>query len=141
MLRPGFGSVSRDLSDLFEDFFRWPKLHSNADMDFTPRVNIREGKDDLRFVFELPGMEKNDIKVSVKDSVLTISGKRELKYEKKDGEYVHCEICNGSFSRSFTLPDYVKSDTIKADYKNGILEIQIEKLEEVKPKEIEVRVS
>jgi HSP20 family protein len=95
----------------------------------------------LVLTFELPGMDKKDIKVQVKDSVLTVSGKRELKSETKEGNTVRSEIWSGSFSRSFTLPDSINPEKIAADYKNGLLEIRMDKLEEVKPKEIEVRVS
>jgi len=141
-VRPRAG-LAREMNDLFDDFFRFPfaRPRLNGDSDFAPRVDIKETKDDLALVFEIPGMSKDDIKVSVKDGVLSVSGKRETKTEKKDENYIHSEIFSGSFCRSFTLPDYVKSDTIKADYKNGMLEIKMDKLEEIKPKEIEVKVS
>jgi len=104
-------------------------------------VMIRETNDNVQLTFELPGMKKDDIKVAVRDGVLTVSGSREFKSESKDDDYVRCEICSGSFSRSFTLPESVNSEKISADYKNGLLEIKLDKLEEVKPKEIEVKVS
>jgi len=79
--------------------------------------------------------------VTMHDGLLTVSGRREFKQESKDDSCVRREIHSGEFSRSFTLPDTVDADKIQADYRNGLLEIKLAKLEEVKPKEIEVKVS
>jgi HSP20 family protein len=130
-----------ELDRLFEDIWGVPVMRTPGDTDFSPRVNIEETKDHLVVTFELPGMEKKDIKVQVKDSMLTVSGKRELKSEEKDTNTVRSEIWAGSFSRSFTLPETIDPEKIAADYKNGLLEIRMDKLEEVKPKEIEIKVS
>ena len=128
-----------ELDRFFEDVWGVPR--TQGETDFSPRVNIEETKDHLILTFELPGMEKKDLKVQVKDNVLTVSGKRELKDESKDGNTVRSEIWSGSFSRSFTLPETINPEKIGADYKNGLLEIRMDKLEEVKPKEIEIKVS
>lgn len=133
--------VNRDLANFFGDFLSFPKFNINFDVDFLPRVNISDNPDNLTLTFELPGMEKGDIKVMVKDDVLTVSGERRIEREKKQDSYVRSEICSGSFSRSFTLPDAVDAAKISADYKNGLLEIILPKLEEKKPKEIKVKVS
>ena len=77
----------------------------------------------------------------VKDGNLIVSGQREFKTEEKDETFIRTEIRTGSFCRSFTLPETVNAENIGADYKNGILEVRLAKLEEVKPKEIEVKVS
>ena len=140
MIRP---MVNRwnELDRLFENIWGTPALRTECDCDFSPRVNIDETKNHLVLTFELPGMDKKDIKVQVKDSVLTVSGKRELTSEQKEGNTVRSEIWSGSFSRAFTLPETIDPEKIAADYKNGMLEIQMDKLEEVKPKEIEVKVS
>lgn len=130
-----------ELDRLFEDIWGVPMVQTQSEADFSPRVNIEDTKDNLIVTFELPGMEKKDIKVSVKDNVLTVSGKRELKSESHDGNTVRSEIWSGSFARSFTLPETINSEKIAADYKNGLLEIRMDKLEEVKPKEIEIKVS
>lgn len=130
-----------ELDRFFEDVWGVPMLRTQGASDFSPRVNIEETKDHLILTFELPGMEKKDLRVQVKDSVLTVSGKRELKDESNDGNTVRSEIWSGSFSRSFTLPETIDREKIGADYKNGLLEIRMDKLEEVKPKEIEIKVS
>ncbi|UCC43136.1 MAG: Hsp20/alpha crystallin family protein [Candidatus Zixiibacteriota bacterium] len=141
-VRPSSRNIARTFDSFFNDFFRpiSSRRFSNGS-GFSPRVDIVDGKDDVRLTFELPGMKKDDIKVSLNDDVLTVSGERVFKQEKDEDSYVSREIHSGSFSRSFTLPDYVNRDKIKADYKNGLLELTLAKLEEVKPKEIEVKVS
>ncbi len=132
--------IAREIDNLFNDFFNFPSYRTADSCDFMPRVNIRENDDNVFLTFELPGMEKKDIKVVVKDNVLTVSGERNFKTEEKGDGYVRTEISSGTFSRSFTLPDTVDGEKISADYKNGLLEIKLAKKEEVKPKEIEVKV-
>ena len=130
-----------ELDRLFEDIWGAPMVRTQQESGFSPRVNIEETKDHLIVTFELPGLEKKDIKVSVKDNTLVVSGTRELKSENKEGNTVRSEIWSGSFSRSFTLPETINPEKINADYKNGLLEIRMDKREEVKPKEIEIKVS
>ena len=126
--------------DNFFNSFLNPICHVEQKVDFSPRVNIVENDDQVDLTFEIPGMEKGDIKVLVQDGQLAISGERKLKEEKTEDNVVRTEIYTGSFSRAFTLPDYVESEKIQADYKNGLLEITLPKKEEKKPKEIEVKI-
>ncbi|MEW5796361.1 MAG: Hsp20/alpha crystallin family protein [Candidatus Zixiibacteriota bacterium] len=140
-VRPRRDPWTTEIDNWFEDFFHWPIRMRDHQDGFLPRVNVAETNDEVRLTFELPGMDKKDIKVTVQDGVLTVSGKRELKNESKGDSVVRREIRSGEFSRSFTIPDTVNSDKIAADYTNGLLEIRLAKLEEVKPKEIEVKVS
>jgi len=132
--------LNRDFTDLMNDFFRFPANHVEKH-DFTPRVNIRETKDDVRLTFELPGMDKKDVKIMIAENTLTVSGERKFESERKEDDFVRNEIFTGSFSRSFTLPETIDAEKISAEYKNGLLEITLAKKEEVKPKEIEVKVS
>ena len=140
-LVPTTNRIAREIDNMFSNFFNFPMFRADESCDFMPRVNIRDTKDNVILTFELPGMEKKDIKVTVKDGVLTVSGERKFQTEEKEDGYVRSEISSGSFARSFTLPDSVDTDKISADYKNGMLEIKLAKKEEVKPKEIEVKVS
>jgi len=133
-------SFAREIDTLFNDLLDFPAFRSEVDSDFVPRVNIKEDKDNVRLSFELPGMKKDDIKVSIKDNMMTVSGRRESKKEEKDEKYIRTEIRSGSFCRSFTLPDTINTEKISADYKDGILEVALAKLEEVKPRQIEVKV-
>jgi HSP20 family protein len=133
--------AAREIDRMFDDFFRSPFLRTDVDTDFMPRVNVVDTRDNMLITFEVPGMEKKDIKVMVKDNVLTVSGERKFEHNEKEDTFIRNEIYAGSFSRSFTLPETVNPDKIQADYKNGMLEIRLGKLEEVKPKEIEVKIS
>ena len=134
--------LSRSIDSFFDDWFSYPTARAFPNStDFSPRVNIRETEESLVLTFELPGMKKEEIKVAVKDDALTVSGEREFRSESNDDEYVRRELRSGSFSRSFTLPDTVDADKVNADYRDGLLEITLAKREELKPKEIEVKVS
>lgn len=141
LMRPFGHNWTRDIDRVFSDFFSVPAMVNDQDSEFVPRVNIRDTKDNVTLSFELPGMEKKDIKVVVKDGNLIVSGQRELRNEEKDETFIRSEIRTGKFCRSFSLPETVNAENVGADYKNGILEIRLTKLEEVKPKEIEVKVS
>ena len=140
-VRPNHSGVGREFDRMLNDIFNFPTAWTAPDAEFTPRVNIKESKDNISLLFELPGMEKNDIKVSVKDGNLIVSGQREFKSEEKDENFIRTEIRTGKFSRSFTLPDTVDTGKISADYSHGILTVTLAKLEEVKPKEIDVKIS
>lgn len=133
--------VAKEFDSFFTDFFNSPAFWSERESDFAPRVNIAEDDNHVVMEFELPGMGKDDIKVAVKDGVLSVSGERQYRDEKKEKNYIRTEMRTGSFCRSFTLPKTIDPDQIKADYKSGILELTLAKREEVKPKEIEIKVS
>jgi len=139
MLRPS--PAAREIDNLFSDFWRFPGFRTENDADFMPPVNIAENDQTVRLTFEVPGMEKKDIKVTIKDSTLSVSGERHFTKEDKDGDYIRTEIRQGSFCRSFSLPDTVQADKIHADYKNGLLEVTLPKRPEAKPKEIDIRVA
>jgi HSP20 family protein len=136
--------LTNDVDKMVHRFFGHPDFRSECDCDcesgFAPKVNIRDNKEDLRLTFELPGVNKDEIKVTIQDNVLSVSGERKVASTETEGEWVRNEITTGSFCRSFTLPDTVNTDSISADYTNGLLEVKLTKREEVKPKEIEVTV-
>mgnify|MGYP003573847441 CR=1 FL=1 len=132
--------LTSDVDKMVNRFFGRPTFHGDCECGFAPKVNIRDNKEDLRLTFEVPGMNKDDIKVTIQDNVLSVSGERKAETSENDGDWVRNEISTGSFCRSFTLPDTVNSDSISADYTGGMLEIKLDKLEEVKPKEIEVKI-
>jgi len=131
--------IGRELDNWFDSMFGRSTM-TRTDFDYVPRVNIVQDDNEVRMTFELAGMKKEDVKVVVHDSVLTVSGERVIKSESNDKDSVRSEIRSGSFSRSFTLPDSLDSGKIAADYANGLLELVIPKAEEKKPKEIEVKI-
>lgn len=138
MLNPN--RVARELDTMFNDILG-ARPWSNGDSTFVPRVNISENDDLVRINFEVPGMEKKDFKVSIKDKVLTVSGERTFETKEENESWVRTEMTAGRFTRSFTLPDTIDAENVKADYKNGILELTLHKKEESKPREIDVQVS
>lgn len=108
---------------------------------WAPRVDIVEEKDAYRLHADLPGVNKEDIKVSVENGVLTISGERKAEKRERTAEnYEYYERTYGSFSRSFNLPDHVDAASVNAAYRNGVLELSLRKKEEAKPRSIEVKV-
>jgi HSP20 family protein len=107
---------------------------------FPVRMDMVKEKDAFKILVELPGMEKDKIKIMAEGGLLTISGDRARETDKKN-ESLHSERFHGSFSRSFKLPETVKISGISADYKNGLLEVTLPLKEEKKPKQIEVQVN
>ena len=106
--------------------------------DWMPTVDISETDDAFVVKAELPGVDKDDVSVKIENGILTIRGEKKTEIEDKKKHRIECTY--GSFVRSFTLPQATKSDSIEAEYKNGILNLTIPKSEEVKPKEIEVKI-
>ena len=99
-----------------------------------PAVNIVEGKNNFRVEVAAPGLAKKDFVIDVNNDLLTISSEKEYNLEKDGDEFRRREFCYSSFSRSFSLPDSVDSDKIKATYQNGILSVEVPKKEEAKEK-------
>ena len=106
--------------------------------DWKPVVDIYAHDEKIVVKAELPGVDKKDINIDVKDHVLTLSGERSYENEVKDENYHHKERAYGKFSRSFRLPEGSDTDKIAAEYKDGVLTVEIPKPEEAKPKKITV---
>ncbi len=111
-----------------------------AQGSWIPPVDIYETKDSIVLNIELPGVTKEDMNLEVKDNTLTIRGEKKLEKDVKEDSFHRMERTYGSFMRAFTLPSTVQQDKVKAKFKDGILEIQIPKAEEAKPKQIKVEV-
>ncbi|MCK9473960.1 Hsp20/alpha crystallin family protein [Sulfurimonas sp.] len=129
--------------DFLSDFLNSFEEESNSDtlVDFKPAVNTREGKDAYHVDVDLPGVKKEDIDVSVENNMLTISGKRETKSEIKEDDYYRVESSYGKFQRSFTLPEKVDAENIRAACEDGVLEVIIPKMqiEQKSSKKIEIK--
>jgi len=106
-----------------------------------PAVDLYEDKDNVIVKAELPGMKKDEINISLHEGVLTLAGERKEEKESKDAEVYRSERFLGRFQRTITLPSPVQMDKVHAAYKDGILTVTLPKTEEVKPKQIEVKVS
>ena len=122
-----------------EPFFRTSLQNDEAGMGrWEPAVDIYDDKDKIVMKAELPGMDKKDIKVDLKDHVLTLKGERSFENEVKEGNYYHKERVFGKFQRAFRLPVNLNPEKINADFKDGVLKIEIPKPEEEEPKKITV---
>jgi HSP20 family protein len=125
----------------FEPFFgRFNFLEDETKSGvWAPPVDVAEEKDKIFVRVEVPGMNESDLKVSFEDGLLTVSGERQFE-RKDDRNYHRIERTYGSFTRTFSLPRTVDANSIAASYRDGILEIEIPKLEEAKPKQIQIHV-
>jgi len=107
---------------------------------WSPVVDIEETELNYLIRAELPGLSKEKVKVTVEDGVLTLSGERDLERKVEGKTFHHIERSHGTFTRSFTLPENAETESVSANYKDGLLEIRVAKNEEALPKSIEVRV-
>ncbi|MCM8803722.1 MAG: Hsp20/alpha crystallin family protein [Candidatus Omnitrophica bacterium] len=135
----------KEVLDLRDDFDRLIDRFFSKDFDIWegPRtfdVDIYQDAENIILKAEIPGMNKEDISISLTEDTVTISGKKteEKKIEREN--YLRKEIKTGSFSRSFTLPCAVDREKVKASYKNGVLEIVLPKSEKEKAKEVKIEV-
>jgi HSP20 family protein len=132
-------NIQDEVNRLFDDFLvRSPARH--VDGRWIPAVDISEDENSLYVDVEIPGMKKEDIKVSLEHNILSLKGEKKQEKEVQEENYHRWERRYGSFARSFELPIAVQSDKIKASYKSGVLRIELPKAEEVKPKEIPIEV-
>ncbi len=133
-----------NLSTLFGRPHRRTNGHGREDItlaDWMPLADITEDEKEYLIKAELPELKKDDVKVSVENSVLTISGERKFEKEEKKKKYHRVERGYGTFIRSFTLPDDADASKVKAEFKNGLLTVHLPKSEHAKPKQIEVSVA
>jgi HSP20 family protein len=108
--------------------------------DWAPSVDVSETDGEYQIKAEIPDVKKEDVKVTLEDGVLTIQGERKFEQEERGKKYHRVERSYGSFVRSFTLPDLVDEANVKAEFKDGVLNLKLPKSEKVKPKAIEVTV-
>ena len=124
---------------LADSFFQTGRSDDDMSLGtWHPVVDMYDEDDKIVIKAELPGMDKKDIAIDVKDRVLTLSGERDTDNEVKEEKYYRRERVYGKFQRAFSLPADVDSDKIKADFKEGLLKIEVPKPEKQKPKQITV---
>ena len=140
MIRPSRFGFPSQIDSLVDDFFRG-SFWSGNDGKYVPAVDITETDSEYTLTFELPGIDKKEIKVGVEDNVLTVSGERSLSREETGKGFIRTEIAAGSFCRSFTLPRTVDVHKISADYKDGFLTVKVAKSEGARPKQIDIKVT
>src|SRR5215212_7557547 len=136
-----------DMSDRLNRVFARPALRSTNGKenltvaDWMPTVDISESEGEYLIKAELPEVKKEDVKVTVENGVLTLQGERRQEKEEKGKKFHRVERSYGSFIRSFTLPESVDESMVKAEYKDGVLNLHLPKSERVKPKAIDVKVA
>jgi HSP20 family protein len=134
-----FGLHNR-FNRMFDNFFS-PTVRGDEAFPvwgWNPVVDIYENEENIVITAELPGIDKKDMTVDVKGRVLTLKGERSTDNEVKEDSYYRQERCYGKFERCFTLPAEIDPEKIKADYKDGVLKINIPKVEESKPKQVSI---
>ena len=136
----GLTSLQDQVNRLFEDNFTRDRS-GHADLaTWAPPVDIYETENELVVKVDLPDLQEKDIDVRVENNMLTIRGERKFDDVHEDN-YLRVERAYGSFMRSFSLPNTVSSENIRAEYHNGVLSLHMAKLEESKPKQIKISVS
>jgi len=130
---------SNRMNSFFGDHFLTSGFRDDSGMaEWRPVVDILDKEDRIVIKAELPGVDKKDMSVDVKDGILTLSGERTYENEVTEGGYYRKERAFGKFNRSFALPEGLDPEKIDADYKDGVLKIEIPKPEEKKPRKIAV---
>ena len=133
-------SLRREMDRMWDRFFGETTLARRIGEEWWPSVDMSETKDNYVIKAELPGLEAQDVDVSISGDVLTIKGEKKKEEEEKDEHHHYVERYYGSFQRSFRLPANVKSDKIDASFDKGVLKVTLPKVEEAKKKKIEVKV-
>ncbi|MCC5913018.1 MAG: Hsp20/alpha crystallin family protein [Balneolaceae bacterium] len=135
--QPNTDLFGKRFSDIIDEFFNDAVVNRNA--EFSPRINISETEKQFVIDVELPGMDKKDIDIHMENGRLTISGERRMENEDNGTKFHRVETFYGSFSRSFHLPDSADEDSVSATYKDGILNVTINKSEQKMKKQIKVK--
>ena len=125
---------------LFHESFSGGRDESLATSSFAPAVDVYEDEHNVTLKIEVPGIDEKDIDVRVENNTLTVHGERKFEKEEKEENYHRVERQYGSFSRTFTLPNTVDTESVSADYEKGVLKIKLAKKAEAKPKQIKVNV-
>ena len=130
-----------EMLDRFERTFGLPWRRALVETrGWGPLVEMVDKEDEVLLKAELPGVKREDIRVSVTGDVLSIEGERKQEAEVKEEDYYCCERSYGKFYREIALPAGINREKISSEYKDGVLAIHMPKAEEAKPKEIEIKV-
>lgn len=135
-------SLQERMNRLFNDSFSpVTSQESLAAGSFVPPVDVYEDEQGIRLKMEVPGIDEKDIDIRLENNLLTVRGERKLEKETKEENYHRIERSYGSFTRSFTLPNTVNPEEVKAGYSKGVLSISLGKKAEARPKQIKVNIT
>src|SRR5437588_6246448 len=133
-------TLQNRVNSLFQDYGRSNQEELTTPGSFVPAVDVYDDEHKVILKLEVPGVKQEDLDVQVENQTLTVRGQRTFEKEEKEENFQRIERRYGSFSRSFTLPNTIDTQSVKADYENGILKIELAKREEAKPKQIKVNI-
>jgi HSP20 family protein len=136
----GLSGLQEQVNRLFETSFKG-RSDNSALTTWAPAVDIYETENELVVKADLPDINEKDLDVRIENNTLTVRGERKFEKKVEEENYLRVERTYGSFSRSFSLPNTVNSEAIKAEYKNGVLTVELPKRAESKPKQIKVNVA
>jgi HSP20 family protein len=128
------------MNRLFRESLREGQDESLSTSGFAPAVDVYEDEHNVTLKIEVPGIDEKDIDVRIENNLLTVHGERKIEKEEKEENYRRVERHYGSFTRTFTLPNTVDTDSVSATYDKGVLKIRLAKKAEAKPKQIKVNV-
>jgi HSP20 family protein len=129
-------SLQSEVNRLFDTFFGGRPV--NGARRWVPPMDLVETDDHLVLKADLPGLERDDVNIEIKDGVLTVSGERRAEHEERADGFYRVERAFGGFSRSLSLPEHVDADRISASFDKGVLEVRIPKPEERKPHRVAI---
>jgi HSP20 family protein len=133
--------MQEQVNRLFQDNFARSRSGQAELASWAPAVDIYETENELVVKADLPDVQEKDIDVWMENNTLTIRGERKFSNEVHEDNYLRIERAYGTFTRSFSLPNTVDTEAIKAEYRNGVLSVRMPKREESKPKQIKISVS
>ena len=137
-----FVTAQRDLDRLFREAFSGQLSETElSTRAWAPPVDIYETENDIVLKAELPGVDPKDVEVRIEDNNLYLKGERRFEKEVKEQNYHRVERSYGTFARSFSLPNSISADKVKAEFKDGLLTLTMPKREEAKPKTIKIDVN
>jgi HSP20 family protein len=135
-----FGTLAYNIDRVFDEMFTGRPM-VESEVGWVPRADVHEQDHAFVVQLDLPGVEKDNVKVKFEDNTLVVSGERKYESTTDEKSFHRVERIYGSFTRSISVPKDIDSEKISASFKNGVLEITLPKTNEVKPKEIEIKVS
>jgi HSP20 family protein len=133
-------TLQTDVNRVFDTFFGG-RTSNGVTRRWVPPMDLVETNDHLVLKADLPGLDKEDVEIEVKDGVLTVSGERRTEHEDSADGYHRVERAYGRFSRSLSLPQGIDADQVQADFDKGVLEVRIPKPAERKPHRVQIGAS
>ena len=133
-------ALQNRMNSIFQEYNRNRNDGDLVTAAFVPPVDIYEDEHKIVLKLEVPGMKENDLDIQLENNVLTVRGERKFEKEEKEENFHRVERRYGTFYRSFTIPNTVNAESVKASYEAGVLRVELEKRAEAKPKQIKVQV-